>query len=102
VDGRAAELVPKDVRVHLGQDLVARLGEDAEGDLVRHGRGGKEDGLLLAEELGDALLERDHRRVLSLLLVADDGLGDRLTHPRGRLGNSVRAEVDHGVNGTGA
>ena len=36
VDGRAALLGEQDVRVLLGEQLVARLGEDPAGDLVRH------------------------------------------------------------------
>ena len=36
----------------------------------------------LAEQLGAALLERDHGRILALLLVPDDRLGDRTPHRR--------------------
>ena len=49
-------------------------------DLVRHGRRRDEDGLVLAEQRGAALLERDDGRVLTLLLVAHDRLGDRPAH----------------------
>ncbi len=82
VDGRPAELVEEDVRHRLGDDLVARLGQRAKRDLVRHRRRREEDGLLVAEQRRGALLERDDGRVLALLLVPDDGIGDRAAHLR--------------------
>ncbi len=95
-DGRAALLVEEDVRGLLGEQLVARLGEDPQRDLVRHRRRRQEDRLLLAEERGGAPLELVDGRVLALLLVADLRVRDRRAHrlrrPRGRVG----AEVDHG------
>ena len=69
--------------------------EDPQRDLVRHRRGRDEDGLLLAEQRGAAALELEHGRVLALLLVADDRLGDRPAHLGRRLGERVGAEVDH-------
>jgi hypothetical protein len=95
VDGRPAELVAKDVRHGLRQHLVPGGREDPQGDLVRHRRGRQVDGLLLTEELGPALLERDDRWILALLLVADDGVRHRLAHSERRLGERVGAEVDH-------
>ena len=92
----AAELGEEDVRVLLGEELVPRLGQDAERDLVRHSRRREVDGLLLAEELGAAPLELVHGRVLALLLVADDGVRDRLPYRRRRLGERVGAKIDHG------
>ena len=100
VDGRAAELVDQDVRVLLGEQLLAGPREDPQRDLVRHRRGGDEDRLLLAEQRGAAALELEHRRVLALLLVADDRLGDRAAHLGRGLGERVCAEVDHGSNAT--
>ncbi len=97
VHGRPAQLVAEDVRELLGEHLVPGLGEHAQGDLVRHRGRGDEHRLLLAEERGATLLERDHGRVLALLLVADDRLGDRPAHPLGRLRQRVRAEVDHAL-----
>ena len=41
---------------------------------------------------GDALLEREHRRVLALLLVADLGAHHRLAHPGRRLASACRSE----------
>jgi hypothetical protein len=95
VDGRPPELVPKDVGHRLGDDLVARLGQRAERDLIRHRRGREEDGLLLAEQLGGALLECNDGRVLAFLLVSDGRFGDGLAHAGGWLRDGVRAKVDH-------
>ena len=51
----------------------------------------------LAEEVPFSTLELDDGGILPLLLVADDGVRDRLAH-RGRgLGQRVGAEVDHGA-----
>ena len=88
-------LVDQDVRILLGEQLVAGLGEDPQRDLVRHRRGREEDRLLLAEQGRAAPLELEDGGVLALLLVAHDGLGDRAAHRRRGLRDSVRAEVDH-------
>ena len=82
-DGRPALLVDEDVRVLLGEHLVAGTREDPQRDLVRHRRRREEDRLLLAEERGAAPLELENRRILALLLVADGGVRDRLAHRRG-------------------
>ena len=79
---RPAELGDEDVRVLLGDDLLARLGERAQRDLVRHRRRRDEDRLLLPEQLRRAALELVHGRVLAPLLVADLGRGDRGAHLR--------------------
>jgi len=76
---------------------VAGLGEDPDRDLVGHRRRREIDGRLVTEQLGGARLELEHGRVLALLLVADDRLGDRPAHPLGRLRQRVRAEVDHAL-----
>ena len=100
MDRRAAELVAKDVRHLLGDHLVAGLRQRAERDLVRHRGSREEDRLLVAEQLRRALLERDHGRILALLLVPDLGVGDRPPHLGRGLGQRVGAEVDHGLNGS--
>jgi hypothetical protein len=94
--GGTAELGEQHVRVLLREQLVAGLGLDPQRDLVRHRRGRDEDGLLLPEQLGRSPLELEHRRVLTLLLVADLRTCDRLAHRERRLRDRVRAQVDHG------
>jgi hypothetical protein len=84
----------------LGEHLVAGLSERAERDLVRHRGRREENSLFLAEQFGRPLLERDHGRVLALLLVPDLGIGDRPPHVGRGLGQCVGAEVDHGLNGS--
>ena len=51
-----------------------------ERDLVRHRARRHVERGLLAEQLGDALLQRVHRRVLAVDVVADVGVGHRLAH----------------------
>ena len=48
----------------------------------------------LADPLGEGLLERPHRRVLAVAVVADLGLGHRPPHRRRRPGDGVGAEID--------
>ena len=93
--GGAAELRDEDVRVLLADELVAELGVQPQRDLVRHRRGREEDRLVLAEQRRRAGLQVVDGRVLALLLVADDGRGDRGAHPLGRLRGGVGAKVDH-------
>ena len=97
MDGGPTELVAEDVRRSVGDHLVPGLRQRPQRDLVRHGRRRDEDGGILAEQRGGSLLERDDGRVLALLLVPHDGLGDRRAHRRGRLREGVRAEVDHAL-----
>ena len=98
MDRRPAELVPEDMGGRLGDHLVSGLREKPEGDLVSHGRGGQVDGLLLPEQGGGPLLERDHGRVFAFLLVADDRLRHRPAHAVRRLRQRVRAKIDHGFS----
>ena len=100
VERRPADLVADDVRELLGDDLLARLGEELERDLVRHRRGGQEDGRLVAEQRGGALLEAVDARVLAALLVPDLGFGDRPPHAVGGKGGGVGAKVDHAADAT--
>ena len=95
VDGGTAELRDEHVRVLLTHELVAELGVQAQRDLVRHRRGRDEDGLVLAEQRSCTSLQLVDGRILALLLVADDGGGDRCAHPLCRLRRGVGAKVDH-------
>ena len=96
VNGGAAELVDDDVRVLLRDQDVPGAAVELERDLVRHRRGRQEDRALLAEQLGDALLQLVDARILPHLLVADLGCGDRGAHARRRPGDGVGAQIDHG------
>ncbi len=80
---RPPQLVQEDVGIVSADQLVPRLGEQPQRDLVAHRRAREVDGFLLAEQLRDPLLERRNRRILALLLVADDGLRHRFAHALG-------------------
>ena len=60
-----------------------------------HRRRGQVDGLFVPEQRSDPLLEREHGRILALLLVADLGPRHRLAHARRRLRLGVGAKIDH-------
>src|SRR5882724_4671825 len=61
---------------------------------VAHGAGGHEHGGLLAEQIGHALAQHIHGRIVTELLVADLGPRDRLAHLRRRAGLGVGEEID--------
>jgi hypothetical protein len=48
----------------------------------------------LPTALGEGLLERPHRRILAVVVVADHGLGHGPAHGRRGLGDGVAAQVD--------
>ena len=98
VDRRAALLREQDVRVLLGEQLVARLGEDPARDLVGHARSRQVHRLVLPEQLGGAALELEDGRVLALLLVADVGVRHRRAHRRRRPRRGIGAKIDHAQN----
>ena len=100
VERRPADLVADDMRELLGDELLARLGQELERDLVRHRGGGQEDGRLVAEQGSRALLEAVHARVLAALLVPDLGFGDRPPHAVGGKGGGVGAKIDHAADAT--
>ena len=79
----------------LDEQLRAWLAQDPQRNLVAHRRRRQIHGLLVPEQLGAAALELEHRRVLTLLLVADLGARHRLAHRRGGLRLRVGTEVDH-------
>ncbi len=92
---RSAKLRRHDVSALFDHQLAPGLAEDRERDLVPHQRGREVDALVLPEELGRALLEREHRRILALLLVTDLGVRHGLAHRLRRLRLCVGAEIDH-------
>ncbi len=98
--GRAAVLVDDDVRVLLRDEHVTRTRVELERDLIRHRRGRDEDRRLVSEERRHAILQRVDRRILALLLVADDASAMARRMPVRRLRRRVRAQVDHGRDAT--
>ena len=92
---RRTPLVVGDVASGLGQDLVAGLGVEAQGELVAHGPAGDEECRLLAQDLGRAALERPDGGILAIDVVADLGRGHGGAHGGRRPGERVAPEVDH-------
>jgi hypothetical protein len=92
--GGGAGFVPDDMRLVAHDDVVARPGQQLEAGLVRHGAARQEEGGLLAQEIGDPLLQPAHRRVLAVLVVANRCLRHRHAHARRRQRHGIRAEVD--------
>ena len=95
--GRAATLRGEHMRLGRADDLVARPAVHQHRNLVAHGAGGQEHRRLLAEQIGDPLLQPVGGRILAALLVADLGLGHCLAHAGRRLGLGVAVEVDQAV-----
>src|SRR5262245_13930343 len=92
--GGSAGLEVDRVRGPMRQHLLARPAMHTERDLVAHGAGGQEHRRLLAEQLGDHVLEEIHRRILALLLVAHLGVAHESAHRRRRLRQRVAVEID--------
>ena len=99
---RSAALRAHDVRADVHDDAVAGFGVRADRHLVRHGAGGHVDGVVLAQNLGGAGLEPLDRGIVAVHVVADGGLGHRLTHCGGGTGDRVAAEIDHRELSSGA
>jgi hypothetical protein len=47
------------------------------------------------ETFGERLLQRTHRRIFSVVVIADDRIRHGVAHVRRRLGHGVTAQVDH-------
>jgi hypothetical protein len=92
--GRGTHLVGEHMAVGVAQDLLSGLADQPQADLVAHRPGGDEERRLVAEQVGDVLLQRVDRGVLAVDVVADLGLGHRPAHRRGGPGEGVRPEVD--------
>lgn len=73
-------LVPDRMALPAHDYVVARAGEDSEGDLVCHRSGRQPECLLLAQERIAALLEVVHRRVFAVFVVPNGGSGDGCAH----------------------
>ena len=95
---RAAGLVPDRVALAADDHVVARPRQHAQRDLVGHRAGRQPERGLLAEQRGDALLQRVDGRVLAELVVADRSGGHRRAHRRRRPRDGVGAKVDRRVD----
>ena len=82
------------VRRLVRQHLLAVAAVDAERDLVAHGARRQKERRLLAEEVGDHLLEEIDRRVLVLLLVAHVRVAHEAAHLQRGLGQRIAVEID--------
>ena len=78
--GMRAAFAGDDVRGLMRQDLVAGPAMHQRRRDVAHGARRHEDRGLLAEQVGDALAQRVHGRIVADLLVADLGPRHRLAH----------------------
>ena len=90
----AAGLVPDGVALAADDHVVARTGERAQRHLVGHRARRQPERRLLAEQLGDALLQRVDRRVFAELIVADVGRGHRGAHAGRGIRDGIGAEID--------
>ena len=76
-----------DVRGLVREDLVARPAMHQGRRDIAHRARRHEDRGFLAEQVGDALAERVHGRIVADLLVADLGARHRLAHRRASGGS---------------
>ena len=90
-------LVDDDVLAATGHDAGARLGEQAQRQLVPHRARGHEQGGLLADPCRERLLQRVDGGILAVHVVADIGLGHGAPHLGRRPGDGIGAEVDEPV-----
>ena len=83
-----------DVRADMGQNFIARPAMGERRRDVAHGARRHEHGGFLAEQVGHALAQQVHRRVVADLFVADLRPRHRLAHRRRRAGLRVRQQID--------
>ena len=76
-----------------GDDQVTGPGVDPQRDLIAHHPRRHEDGRVLADQTGELRFEGIDRGVLTEAVIADHGLGDRLSHGRGGLGHGVADQI---------
>ena len=92
--GRPARLEVDGMRGAMRNHLLAVTAVHAHGDLVAHGARGQKERRVLAQELGDHVLQEIDRRILVLLLVAHLRLAHEAAHLGGGLGYRVAVKVD--------
>ena len=91
---RGTCLVPDGMALPRDDHVVARPGEEPQGNLVGHRSGRQPEGRLLAEEAGDPRLQPVRCRVLAELVVTDLGRRHRGAHPWRGSSDRVGAEID--------
>jgi hypothetical protein len=91
----AGELVLNHVAALFRQQILARLGQHADRDLVPHHARRHEERRLESEHARRERLQPVDRRVLAVDVVADLGVRHRTAHLGGRLRDGVGAEIDH-------
>ena len=97
-DGRPRTgFVEVDVALAVGDDLITRIRMDADRGLVRHRARRYEARGFLSEQIGHAILQGDHGRLVPQYVVAEFGVDHGLFHGVGGKGDGVAAEI--GVNG---
>jgi len=94
---RRSAFVADHMGTGLDDDLVARPGVQADGELVRHRAGGHEERGFLAEQPCRHLLQTIDGRVFAEDVVADLGRRHRLAHGGRGLRHRIAAQVDHVV-----
>jgi hypothetical protein len=94
VGGRSPGLVPDRVCLAADDHIVAGPSERAQRNLVRHGAARQPERGFFSQQPGDALLQRVHRRIVTVLVITDVGCSDRRSHRRGWTGDRIRAQVD--------
>jgi hypothetical protein len=92
--GRPARLEVDGMRGAMRKHLLAGTAVHAHGDLVAHGARGQKERGVLAQELGDHVLQEIDRGILILLLVAHLRLAHEAAHLGGGLGHRVAVEID--------
>ena len=78
----------------LQDDLVAGLGMGFDGQLVGHGPGGDQEGLLFAEKRRHFFLEGVDRRIFPKDVVAHFGLGHGPAHRGRRFSDGIASQID--------
>ena len=89
-----ALLVVVDVAVGLAEEFVAGAAVDPHRELIAHRARRDEQGRLLAEHFGDAILERDDGRIFAEDVVADFGGGHGRAHRWRGFRDSIAAQID--------
>ena len=97
--GDRVHLVLMDVAALFDDHFVAVMRPCFHGNQIAHGACGHKNGGLAPEDFGGARLQLVDRRIFSVDIVADDGLGHGAAHLRRRPRDGVTAQIDGGSAG---